>query len=199
MKLLNVGCGGQRPQEEIWWNLDNLREHLKEGTPERKNLDAEPRYIECDLTFDIPIGPGMFDGMLVSHVLEHFDCMQAVDVLKRLSLCMTPAGVLCASVPDVDYFERVHDQDTRSNAERLFGESISGGWENEKFQTFFDYALFHHEHKQVLNLNGLWALLRKAGFHHGLICNDPRNMVADKLTEKLNRQKFSAILYAYKS
>ena len=66
MKFLNVGCGGQRPQSEEWYNLDNLRTQLKEGTPERINLDHEPRYVECNLlTEPIPFPVDHFDGMLL--------------------------------------------------------------------------------------------------------------------------------------
>lgn len=199
MKLLNVGAGGHRPQSEEWWNLDELRKHLKPGTPERTNLDAEPRYIECSLTVDeIPGTEESYDGILLQHVLEHFDCAYAVMVIQDCMRMLKPTGVLVASVPNVDYFRMVHTEDTRKNASDLFGESISGDWQDNQCQSFFEYALWHRHHKQILNTNGLWALLRRAGFEHGYICVDARDGVAEKIAEQLNRKLFSAILYAYK-
>jgi len=46
MKLLNLGCGGNRPKDERWINIDNLHEIFPDlDRPERKNMDAEPNSI----------------------------------------------------------------------------------------------------------------------------------------------------------
>jgi ubiquinone/menaquinone biosynthesis C-methylase UbiE len=198
MKLLNVGCGGHRPPEP-WTNLDTLRRSLKEGSPERTNLDAELNYVECDLLLQsIPFRDEWFDGILLQHVLEHFSCHETTEVLYKCRAVLKKGGVLVASVPNVDYFEMVHTGDTKENAVQIFGESISGDWQDSQCNSFFDYALFHRQHKQILNQSGLWALLRRSGFEHGHICDDARNKVADEVAKQLNRLKFSAILYAYK-
>jgi SAM-dependent methyltransferase len=117
MRLLNVGAGGNRPQTEIWWNLDNLRTQLKEGTPERTNLDKEPRYVECDLAVQsIPFPDEYFDGIALVHVIEHFTCHEAVDVLIKCRKVLKPGGLLIVSVPNAEYFLDVYEQDTKERA-----------------------------------------------------------------------------------
>jgi len=202
MNLLNVGCGGHRPGPP-WTNLDNLRSQLAIGTPERTNLDNETNYVEANLldTMPLPFPVDAFDGILIQHVLEHLVCHDAVNVLTDCRRVLKPEGVLVASVPDVSYFRFVHQHDTRETAEKYFGESISGDWQDAKCETFFEYALFHRNHLQVLNKDGLWALLRKAGFKHesiGSLPNYQPEDVREEIHKQLNRLRFSAILYAYK-
>jgi len=197
MKLLNVGCGGQRPQDEHWINLDTLRTQLAVGTPERINLDKEPNYVECDLlTQSIPFHDGYFDGILLQHVLEHFTCHEAVTVLLSCRAVLKHGGLLVASVPDASYFLDVHDEDTKENAVRLFGEPIH----DEGHETFFSYALFRHDHKQILNYDSLCCLLIRSGFKDENISrwNNPGDSVQKEINLQLNRQQFSAILHAYK-
>jgi len=199
MKLLSVGCGGQRDQSEHWWNLDCLRQFLKEGTPERINLDQEPRYIECNLLLQsIPFPDETFDGILLQHVLEHFTCHETTEVLIKCRSVLKRGGVLVASVPNVTYFRQVHTSDDRINAPTLFGESISGDWHDAQCNSFFEYALWHREHKQILNEDGLWALLRRSGFEHHNIGNHNWDLVPSEIKQQLNRPRFSSILYAYK-
>lgn len=200
MNLLNVGCGGHRPGPP-WINLDTLKESLRPGTPERTNLDAETNYVECHLLNQrIPFADGFFDGILLQHVLEHFECHEAVGVLGACRRVLRTGGILCASVPDAGYFLGVYEKDNRDNAEFLFGESISGDWHDQQCEKFFDYALFHREHKQILNIEGLACLLLRAGFARESITPfelAPHD-ISGALLEQLNRKKFSAILYAYK-
>lgn len=200
MRLLNVGCGGQRPGEP-WINLDTLRTQLAEGTPERINLDKEPNYVECDLLKQsIPFHDEYFDGILLQHVLEHFTCHEAVDVILKCRAVLKNGGVLVASVPNADYFVQVYDEDTRENAVALFGESISGDWHDSQCKKFFDYALFHRGHKQVLTLMSLSCLLLRAGFENDKVSvfHKGGDEAARAMDSQLNRLKFSAILYAYK-
>ena len=200
MKLLNVGCGGQRPGAP-WINLDTLRTQLAPGTPERANLDKEENYVECDLLVQsIPFHDEYFDGILLQHVLEHFTCHEAVDVLLRCRAVLKSGGVLVASVPDADYFLNVYDQDTKQRAIELFGEPIHDAGHDK----FFSYALFRYDHKQVLNIGTLDCLLRRSGFKGGTSKNDPMWWVTEGLAEwreinkQLTRRKFSVILCAYK-
>lgn len=199
MKLLNLGCGGNRPQGEEWWNLDELRTFLKEGTPERTNLDKEPRYVEHHIgSEELPFPKEMFDGILCQHVLEHMDCHTAVETIKDCHRRLKPCGVLVVSVPDVDYFMQVHDEDNRENAINLFGEPISEPWH----ESFFSYALFHRDHIQILNYNGLLALLVAGGFKKKLIADaimkDWKTDEIRAIDKELTRWKFSAIAYAFK-
>ena len=141
----------------------------------------------------LPFAPDTFDGVLLQHVLEHFVCHDASRILADCRLVLKPGGLLCASVPDVDYFMAWHHSDTRENAVELFGEPIS----EPEHDSFFSYALFHREHKQILNKTGLVALLARAGFTQvfkGCLGSE----IADMIELQLNRRKFSAILYASK-
>lgn len=198
MRLLNAGCGGQRPQDECWFNCDNLRTQLKEGTPERKNLDAEPRYIECNLLTDhLPFADEAFDGILLQHVIEHFTCHEAVDVIRKLRRVLKKGGLMLVTVPDAEYFLRMYGQDTKENAVRLFGEPIH----DEGFEKFFDYALFRHDHKQILTVDALICLLWKSGFNDkavSLIRTDTTkggklddNEVYSEMEKQLTRRRFS--------
>lgn len=200
MNLLNVGCGGQRPGAP-WTNLDTLRTQLMLGSPERINLDKEPNYVECDLLKQsLPFPNELFDGILLQHVLEHFTCHDSVDVLLKCRAVLKPGGVLVASVPDAHYFLHVHDRDTRENAVEIFGESISGDWHDSQCKSFFDYALFHRGHKQLLTDDSLKCLLIRSGFLVQNIGHSQRYelKLLPLMQVELNRRKFSAILYAYK-
>ena len=90
MRLLNLCCGANRPQDEFWWNLDELHDYLAPGTPERTNLDAEPRYVDHNVLDYLPFPHNEFDGILASHCLEHWDCQQGVDVMRRCLNCLKP-------------------------------------------------------------------------------------------------------------
>lgn len=210
MRLLNVGCGGNRPQDEHWWNLDELRKHLKPGTPERINLDKEPRYIEAHLPGDLLLFAGenesSFDGILCSHVIEHLTCHEAVAVLYDCRRILKPGGLLVVSVPDAEYFLKVYDRDTPENAVELFGEPISESWQ----PNFFSYALFKDDHQMVIGASSLHCLLLKAGFTLGSIVSlDPvrsyygggycNHTLLPMIMEIMNRRKFSLEMAAIKS
>jgi len=208
MKLLNVGCGGNRLQDEFWTNLDCLKEALKEGTPERTQLDSEPRYVECNFLSKgkLPFTFNEFDGVLCSHVIEHFDCHQAVALLIDCRAVLKPGGLLVVSVPDADYFLSVHERDTPENAVELFGEPIHDKWQPD----FMAYALLHRDHRQVLTESSLRCLLISAGFKSADIFRlgpwftlaaegaSAERAIEIQVTRILNRQKFSVILKAIK-
>lgn len=194
MKLLNVGCGGQRPGEP-WTNLDCLRQFLKEGTPERTNLDKETNYVEANLldTMPLPFPVDTFDGILIQHVIEHLTCHEAVHVLADCRRVLKPRGICVVSVPNCAYFLEHFAEDNKENAVRVFGEPIS----EPQYERFFDYALFHREHKQLLTRQSLLCHIIKAGFSNVLLSPFP-DPVMDALGEQLNRLKFSAIIHCQK-
>lgn len=161
MKILNVGAGYPRPQGAEWVNLDQLYDTLFEGTEERKNLDAEGNYVNHHLPAAMPFGNGSFDGIACFHVLEHFNCMEAVTVIADCYRLLRSGGVLLVSVPDATYFRQVQGEDSKPNAPLLFGEPMQ---EIEPKQSFRDYALFFGQHRQVFCEDSMWALLRQGGF-----------------------------------
>lgn len=168
------------------------------GTAEMENLLYEKNYVDCDvLSEDMPFPDNDLDGILCQHMLEHLACHDAVMVLEECRKKLKPGGMLAVSVPDADYFLKVHSEDTRENAVRLFGEPI-----HDPVDTFFDYALFRNDHIQVLNKHTLRCLMIKAGFNDDVIFGSPVP-VYDKpvlmaIEQQLNRLQFSAILFAYK-
>lgn len=195
MKLLNVGCGGQRPQDEHWTNLDNLLTQLKPGTPERINLLKEKNYVECDLNLEpIPFESDYFDGIALVHVIEHFCCHDAVNVLMECKRVLKPGGVLVTSVPDASYFLEVYEQDTKELAMELFGEPIH----DAGFKKFFDYALFRHDHEQILTRQSMICLLLKAGLDALPFGQGTTIDVMEELKKVMNRRKFSLEMFSTK-
>lgn len=218
MRLANLCCGAVRPQSTEgveWINIDHLHPVLHEGTEERKNLDAEPNYLEWDVeSGPIPIAQGSLDGILASHCVEHWDCQKAVVILRDCWSLLKPGGILLVSVPNASYFRQVHEQDTVENAVELFGESI---YLQDGERTFFGYGLWNRYHKAILTEDALWAYFRRAGFAEGGISrcylghddrlfyskiHDGRNRRSELfcfMSGFLNRIPFSLVMVGIKS
>ena len=215
MKLLNLGCGGTRHLSPEWLNVDDLYNHFPHGHPEREllrgRLDAESNYLNMDISN--PWWPGYdpketinwFDGILCSHVLEHFDAQETVQILRECYRCLKPGGTIRVSVPDAAYFRQVYPRDCRANWPELFEEP------NDKSdnQTYFAVALYFHQHKQVMTFDTLWCHLVRAGFEvprvysvgsgeYGGFADDPMTDARRILAEQDNRRKFSIFAEATK-
>lgn len=199
MKLLNLGCGFPRIAGEEWTNLDNLLAQLPDGTPEKANLAAETNYVEHDiLAGPLPFADGEFDGVLASHVFEHFDCQQAVKIMADCRRILKPGGVLLVSVPDASYFRKVHHEDRNANWPRLFDVSDP----DNPIPTFFQAALFFDEHRAVLTEDALWCYLTRAGFTpHRPAASDVIESASPMgvMNAQLNRRKFSLEFVGVKS
>lgn len=204
MKLLNVGCGSVRPWGP-WTNLDDLQSQLKPGTPERENLDKEINYINHKLPDPMPFLDDCFDGLLISHVIEHFTCHDAAHILFDCKRVLKPGGLLVVSVPDAEYFLKVHSQDTPERAVELFGEPICP--DEPWHKSFFDYALWYNQHKQLIDHDVLLAILWKAGFdRHRIQQVSPQlqtgkvviSPVFEEIEKIMNRRKFSLEMCAVK-
>jgi predicted SAM-dependent methyltransferase len=204
MKLLNLGAGAIRPPDP-WLNLDNLHASLPLGSPERTALDREPNYLNHDVSCGyLPFDDGTFDGILASHVIEHFDAQEAAKLMRNCFYALKPRGVLMVSVPDASYFRRVAAEDTPENALRLFGEPIHlPDGEN----TFCGYALWNRWHKAILTEDALWCYFVRAGFKPGHIFrvnpmaspeSEPNDATA-AMRLVLNRGKFSLVMSGVKT
>ena len=195
MKLINIGCGYPRPASP-WINLDSLHSVLQVGTPERANLDAEPNYVDHDLRTRMPFGQNEFNGALCSHVLEHFDCVDAARICQDARRILKPGSPLVVSVPDADFFLKVYDKDTPENAESLFGHPIG----DPQFKRYFDWALWFFEHRQILTESYLRCILLRAGFDSiSRLSEYPSGEVMAEIRRVMNRPKFSLELVAVKS
>lgn len=192
MKFLNLCCGAVRPQGEEWINGDCLHNILRPGTPERENLDREPRYVEMDVTQPFPFRPNTFSGVTFCHALEHFDAQMGVFVMKQIWDVLKPGGVLLVSVPDASYFREHFNEDTAENAERIFGEPIHLP---DGEQTFFGYALWNRYHKAILTADALWCYFKRAGFD---IPAHVDAAILGPMTALLNRRCFSVEMIGQK-
>jgi SAM-dependent methyltransferase len=195
MKLANLGCGGCRPQGEEWWNVDSLHWQLPAGSPERRKLESEPRYIEWDLTKGVPFMDNDLDGILLSHVLEHCDAQEGIKLLKECYRTLKPGGLLVISVPDASIFRSVDSEDKNENWERLWGVVDP----KNPIPTWRSAALFFEQHKMVFTRDALWCFFREAGFPAEQIYHPLRDIpVADYIGPCLNRLKESLIMSATK-
>ncbi len=207
MLLLNVGCGDTRLPEP-WINMDDLHNHFPVGHPERKalvdRLNLEPNYKNVDLNGDWwEKHENFVDGVLISHVLEHFDMPGAVHCLREAYQCLKPGGVCRVSVPNGSYFREVYPRDRRENWSELF-EDASDVSENE---TYFDVALFFHQHRQVYTEDALWCQMMRAGFRPPLSSGDVRRvgggvsefgLLGEMLAVMDNRRRFSLFMEVVK-
>lgn len=192
MRILNVGCGGNRLPEPFI-NIDSLKSQFAEDSREYQQLSGEENYIDCDLTKGIPYPDNSVDGVLASHFLEHLDLQEAWKFVAECYRVIKPEGVMVASVPNTSYFREVNHLDTKAMSGKLFGEQMDAG---NPHTSFFDCALFFDEHKQALTEDSLWAILRKGGFAD--ISKSCTGNVADILLPTLNRPVFSLTLWAIK-
>lgn len=191
MRILNIGCGAVRPKS--WVNLDNLHEQLLEGTPERDNLNKEKNYINHDISLGtLPFAADMFSAVLLSHVIEHFDCRKGMEIIKEAGRV---ANVVVVSVPDASYFREVNDCDNVETAVELFGEPIHLP---DGETTFFDYALWMRQHYAILTEDSLWAYFKKAGFRAIERFEDMITPETEAIKPYLNRTKFSLIMVGVK-
>ena len=195
--ILNLACGAVRPQSPEWVNLDNLFPVLKEGTPERENLMAEPNYVEHDvLAAPLPLPDGHFDGVLCSHFLEHLECHKAIEVMRECRRVLKTGGVLLVSVPDASYFRSVYGLDTPENAVELFGEPI---YEPDGEKTFTGYALWYSQHKVLFTSDVLWHYFKRAGFEvSGGGLTAMQSLTFLEMGKHLNRKQFSLIMVGSK-
>lgn len=200
MKILNVGCGGTRPKSLEWSNLDDLHPQLPEGTPARIALDGEPNYLNFQLLSEpMPFPDGEFDGILASHLLEHFDAQDGLKLLKDCHRLLKPGGVILISVPNATYFKEVFPMDRNEAWPQLYHVSDP----KNPIPTFHQAALWFEQHKVILNDDALWSYLVMAGFHQILRWHDGTventGLAAlDEMGHHLNRIPFSLVMSARK-
>ena len=154
MKLLNLGCGNNRPTDPDWINIDNVESRFPDATcPERVNLAAEENYLEHDLSTPMPFGAHEVDGILASHILEHLTAQECLILLRQCYFVLKVGGVIRISVPC---------------PKLLLSETLNGRTDWQEYcppgLSFLEYALFFIEHKQVLTRDALFAYLWTVGF-----------------------------------
>ena len=153
MKLLNLGCGGNRRNEYPWINMDYcfhfLDPHVKEC------MEKEETYVDHDmLKKPWPFDNDEFEGIVASHVFEHFNCQDDLLIINECYRILKPTGILRISVPDPELF---------------FSKTVAkdyhwGDKPEHENRPFMDEALFFEEHVQVLSYYGLCCMAWSAGF-----------------------------------
>ena len=192
MRILNLACSAYRPSDPFV-NIDILKSQFPETTKERQQIDAEPNYVEADLTKGIPFEDNSCDGIFLSHFIEHLDAQQAVRLIKECKRVLIDGGIMVVSVPNASYFKDVYPRDKNENWPELFEVTDI----NNPIPTFMEAALFFEEHKQVLTEDSLWCILTMGGFSETEI---PDSHVKQTLSGALlnNRNKFSLIKWVQK-
>ncbi len=203
MKLLNLGCGSQRPQNLEWLNLDDW-----EGGGHEINEINEPNFLRHDLRNPLPFVDNSYDGVLFSHCVEHMDCQEGLRVFREVRRVLKPGGCFMVSTPDASYFRKVYPQDRNENWLPLFDVSDPPN----PIPTFFEAAVWFSQHKVVLTEDALWSYFTMAGFaepvnlrytaeNDAITLSRPRlarEDVFSQLIAQLNRVKFSLIMSALK-
>ena len=194
MRLLNLGCGVTRAIDPMWINMDDLM-FLGRGTPEWNNLSKEGNFVNA-WGSALPFKADVVDGILLSHVLEHMNCLDCVKVLRECFRITKPGGVVRISIPCAKKF---HDLTTMGFT--AWGE---GSWNDNNPSkkaglSFMEYALFFIGHVQVMSLDSIRCMLYLAGFP--VYEEKPDSGTGSwlpELTTLDNRQVFSAFMEAKK-
>lgn len=200
MRLLNAGCGSQRPQNAEWINLDDW-----EGGGHEIN---EPNFVRHDMRERFPFDDGEFDGVMLSHVIEHMDCQEGLKLFREIRRVLKPGGCFMVSTPDASYFRKVYPEDRNENWPRLFEVSDPPN----PIPTWLEAALWFDQHKVILTEDSLWSYFKMAKFkepvrmgyesdREGIRFSIPfgaRHDVFHQLAAQLNRIKFSLIMSAIK-
>ena len=187
MILLNLGCGGSRPSLP-WLNIDNLYTLFPDpACPERVNMDSEGNYLNHDLRNGIPFKENSVDGIVASHLLEHLDCHEAIQLLKECHRALKAGGVLRVSLPDPAKF---------------YSLTMAGctDWGEPMYQkdSFMEYALAFHDHKQFLGKDGLYCMLWLSGFKGRLIDCAYQQSTSEIMATLDTRPVFSLFVEALK-
>ena len=132
LKYLHIGCGDNvLPKPFI--NIDSRK---KRGV---LNLKAYP----------LKFKDNSFDLVYASHILEHFNKVKVLKVLKEWVRVLKPGGILRISVPSFDNLSLIYKID--KNIDNISGPLMGG-------QTYKDN--FHYE---IFNQKKLIKLLTNAG------------------------------------
>ena len=180
MKLFNLGSGGTRKRLP-WINMDldpDAKPHIRDV------LDKEENYVEHDMTiFPWPFEDNYFNGVLASHILEHFDCHMDVKILNECKRILKPGGIIRISIPAAEMFRR----------KIIVGDDDWGGQEaeaKEKGKSFLEFAMFFCEHVQILSYDSIWCFLKMTNFKNIREARY-RDSAIQQLTEMENRPWYS--------
>ena len=120
LKYLHIGCGDNvLPKPFI--NIDSRK---KRGV---LNLKAYP----------LKFKDNSFDLVYASHILEHFNKVKVLKVLKEWVRVLKPGGILRISVPSFDNLSLIYKID--KNIDNISGPLMGG----QTYKDNFHYEIFH--------------------------------------------------------
>ena len=122
LKYLHIGCGDNvLPKPFI--NIDSRK---KKGV---LNLKAYP----------LKFKDNSFDLVYASHILEHFNKVKVLKVLKEWVRVLKPGGVLRISVPSFDNLSLIYNID--KNIDNISGPLMGG----QTYKDNFHYEIFNQK------------------------------------------------------
>lgn len=193
MRLVNLGCGDTKLPDP-WVNVDTFHSMFAPGTPEREQIDRIGNYVDAQLLEPLPFADNSVDGLLASHLLEHFNAQDGLKLLREVKRILVPNGAVLISVPNASYFRKVYTEDCNINWPALFDTTDP----RNPIPTFFEAALWFNEHAAILTEDAVWSYLTMAGFFE-VKRLDPYSFTEDNpvmqvMHKELNRRKFSLVM-----
>jgi predicted SAM-dependent methyltransferase len=189
MKLLNLGCGANRPSDPKWTNIDNLHKEFPSLTNiMRIQMDKEPNYLNHDLSTPMPFESESIDGIFASHLLEHLDIHESLTLIKECYRVLKLNGVLRLSVPDpIRMFRKA------VKGEENWGEPNHYGKGN-----FMEAVLFMPAHKPLVTSDVLRCMFWVCGFRDSVNEVNFGDSALPDLAILDNRPVFSVFMEAIK-
>lgn len=119
--MVNLGCGpdGIRGWDNLDWGLLPLVSKfgfiqkllIKSGFLERKYLLNWPKIRLLDIRGRLPYNNGSVDQIYCSHVLEHFEKWQTINLLKEMRRILRRGGIARVVVPDLSKVIKIYNKD----------------------------------------------------------------------------------------
>lgn len=127
VKLLNIGCGNHF--HPAWTNVDLISQ----------SLDVIP----YDVTTGLPFPDNSFDAVYHSHVIEHLQRNQGIDLIRECLRVLKPGGVARIVVPDLEKIAK------------LYLEKHDRAWQgDEQAKTDYDWMKLELLDQMVRNRSG---------------------------------------------
>jgi len=140
---LNIGCGPKYVQGML--NIDG-------------NI-FQKKDLWLDVTLGLPFSSGSVTGAYASHVLEHFDTLQAKKLLREFYRILKPTGAVRLIVPSLEYAITIYQQGDTEKLPRWPDACDSMGGR------FNNFLLCKNQHRTMFDFSFLEELLRDAGFN----------------------------------
>lgn len=110
-------------------------------------LDGLPMY-----------GTETVDLIFMHHVLEHFNYVDGLRILKECRRVLKPDGAIRVAVPDAETLMSIYIDGGLNQYDEVNGGCAAAVKQAEKL-----HALLYHNHQSIYDLESLWNTMEKAG------------------------------------